>query len=75
VNKASLTQVYSGKSRTKAVVLFCHECMGYDGHREVKPHVKYQEAGHLIDGCTAKRCPLYPYRKGHKKDPVEIDWL
>ena len=55
--------VYSGKSRKQAVILFCHECMGYDGHREPKAHVSYISAGYEVMKCENEICPLWKYRK------------
>ena len=74
-SKKELMEIYSGKSRRKAVFLFCHECNGYSQHREKGNFApSYQETGHEVTKCTNKKCPLYPY-KGVKKEPVEIDWL
>lgn len=73
MNKTKLKKVYSGKSRKEAVYLFCHECMGYDGHHSgvKKSHVGYDEAGRLAKECNAVECPLFPYRN-HKLEPVEV---
>ncbi len=75
MKKSDLKQIYAGKSRSKAVMLFCRECMGYGRHlkkNNVGP--TYTEASHEVRKCTSKSCPLYPYRF-IKKTPVEIDWL
>jgi len=75
MTKVTLRKIYSGKSRREAVMLFCRECMGYDGHREKKKsHVTYTEASYSVKECPSVKCPLYPYRLS-KKTPVELDWL
>ena len=74
MNTNTLQKVYSGKARTKAVHLFCHECMGYDKHRNGNASVGYVEAGLRVRDCEATRCPLYPYRR-NEKDPVTPSWI
>ena len=75
MKRSDLEKIYSGKSRTKAVFLFCRECCGYGRHREkAKVGPTYTEASHEVRRCDNISCPLYPYRFP-KKTPVEIDWL
>ena len=63
MNKKNIEKVYAGKSRMKAVRLYCHECCGFDGHKkEGKPTVSYISAGHLVVKCAVKNCPLHAYR-------------
>lgn len=38
----------------KAIKQFCYECSG--------------ENRAEVDRCSAPKCPLYPYRKGHNPD-------
>jgi len=37
----------------KAIRAFCKQCMAWQTQ--------------LIEGCTAKHCPLFPYRRGKNK--------
>ena len=63
LKKENIEKVYSGKSRAKAVKLYCHECNGFDGHKkEGKPTVSYQTAGYAVIRCDVTDCPLHPYR-------------
>lgn len=73
MDREELEKIYKGKSRANAVRLFCKECMGYAGHRGGN-FVGPKEAATLAQGCTAKKCPLFPYRR-REIEPVEIDWL
>lgn len=41
-------------ARSKAIKLFCTECMGWDSHPK---------------DCTAPNCPLFPFR-GKKQDAI-----
>lgn len=40
-------------TRSKAIRLFCNECMGFQPY--------------LVADCPSKNCVLYPYRKGPGK--------
>ena len=60
----TMRKVYEGKSRANAVKLFCHECMGYEGHRNGgKSILSYKEASVRVTECNDKKCPLHAYRK------------
>jgi len=74
VNKTEISNIFLGKSRKKAIHIFCRECMGYDGHRVKKPHMTYQEANIAVANCKNKKCSLFPYRK-EQIEPVIVDWL
>lgn len=73
MQQKTLEKIYSGRSRTEAVRLFCKECMGYDGHLTGTPHIKEVAAAQWVKACDNKRCPLWPYRLTRLKD-VYISW-
>ena len=78
MNKKDIIQVFRGKSRSKAVLLFCAECMGYSRHKNVpkdsKDLIPYNMARRRVTDCEAYDCPLWPYRLP-KKTPIEPTWL
>jgi hypothetical protein len=57
-HQAVVKRAYAGRSRSAAMKAFCLECVGY-----IKADVR---------GCTAKACPLYPYRPYQRGD-TEVD--
>ena len=76
MDKHEITEVYEGRSRKKAINLFCRECMGYDGHRVGGKSLRsYNEATQEVANCPCVACPLYPYRFSHKITPVTPVWL
>jgi len=54
-------------TRGRAIVLFCHECNGYDSHRSRGTgSVSYLEAGYEVSKCPDTECPLWAFRMGHE---------
>ena len=41
-------------TRGKAIILFCRECMEYDGHRGGKAGTAYVKAGMMVRECEDK---------------------
>ena len=78
MNKKDIIQVFQGKSRSKAVLLFCAECMGYTKHKDLDSDLKdllpYNSARIRVRECKSYDCPLWPYRLP-KKTPIEPTWL
>ena len=78
MNKKDIIQVFRGKSRSKAVLLFCAECMGYTRHKNIPDDLKdlipYNMARRWVTKCKSYDCPLWPYRLP-KKTPIEPTWL
>ncbi len=58
-------------TRGKTIVLFCHECSGWDARRrpDGKSLISYPEAGHAVSACDTTICPLWPFRTG--KEEIE----
>jgi len=64
MDKRSLNNVYSGKSPEKAIVLFCHECMGYDAHKKRGTgKISYQKTTVDVSNCVVDDCPLWLFRE------------
>ena len=55
MNKKRLT-------RKQAIILFCRECMGCDGHRGGKVGTPYKKATMMAKECEDENCPLWGYR-------------
>jgi len=51
-------------TRGEAIVLFCRECFGYDGHRGGNAGTSYVTAGKMVKECEDSNCPLWPFRNG-----------
>ncbi len=64
-------------TRGQAIMLFCHECMGFDRHRTKGTGcVSYHSAGFEVSKCPDNQCPLWVFRLGREieetipKEPV-----
>ena len=51
-------------TRSRAIVIFCRGCMGYDGNRGGKVGIHYKKAGMMVKECEDLACPLWIYRNG-----------
>jgi len=54
--------------RSRAIQLFCRECMGYTKHRGGDNNSQgWVMAGKMAKECTDPECPLFQFRPGAKK--------
>lgn len=53
------TRAFEGNSRASGVKAFCSACVG---------HVRKD-----VTNCTAKACPLYPYRPWQPGEPEDAE--
>jgi len=51
-------------TRKQAIITFCRECQGWDGHRGGTAGTPWKAAGLMVRQCPDKACPLWPYRTG-----------
>jgi len=57
------------RTRGRAIVLFCHECNGYDSHgSQGTGSISYQSAGIEVSKCTDTECPLWSFRLGREAE-------
>ena len=52
--KATFSRAFEGDSRAAAIKAFCAACTGFNREQ--------------VRNCTAKACPLYPYRPYVQED-------